>query len=303
MSSPGSGTRRGQPSDGGAGVPAQLGVDLVAALLDQDARRRSWLQILVALAQSQATLGIIPAQAGDDVAQHADPSRLDVELVAARTRATSHSTLGLIEALTTLVPERSREFVYYGATVQDLTDTWFALVMRDTSALVRRDLERVREACGRPALEHRSTPMAGRTHGQPGTPITFGLKAATWADEVDRSLERLSQGTARWSTVQLAGSTGGLAFFGDDGPALRAAFAARLGLADPGISWTSSRDRTAEFGTTLALVTGALARIGDEVYEHARHPGSSIALAMRRANCLPGSSSSLARSTTSGSRC
>ena len=239
----------------------------VAGLLDQEARRRSWLQILVALAQSQAELGIIPTQAGDDIAQHADPSQLDVELVAARTRATSHSTLGLIEALTALLPERSREYVYYGATVQDLTDTWFALVMRDTSALVRHDLGRLRTACARLALEHRSTPMAGRTHGQPGTPISFGLKAATWADEIDRSLERLAQGTPRWSTVQLAGSTGGLAFFGDAGPALRAAFAARLGLADPGISWTSSRDRTAEFGTTMALVTGALARIGDEVYE------------------------------------
>ena len=49
--------------------------------------------------------------------------------------------------------------------------------------------------------------------------------------------------------------------------AVRARFAADLGLVDPGISWLSSRDRIAEFGSVLTMVTGTLARIGGEVYE------------------------------------
>ncbi len=242
----------------------------VAALLDHEARRQAWLDILVALARAQASLGIIPAYAADDIAGHARADALDLDLLVERTRATSHSTLGLIEAFTRLVPERSRGFVYYGATVQDVTDTWSAMLMRDTARLVRADAVRARAACARLAADFRDTPMAGRTHGQPGTPITFGLKAATWADELDRTLERLDQGSVRWSCAQLAGSTGGLAFFGDDGPALRSAFADLLGLGDPGISWTSTRDRVAEFGTTMTLLTGCLARVGDEVYELAR---------------------------------
>ena len=48
---------------------------------------------------------------------------------------------------------------------------------------------------------------------------------------------------------------------------LRAEFCAELGLADPGISWLTSRDRIAEFGALLAMVCGTLARIGNEVYE------------------------------------
>src|SRR5262249_15053202 len=51
------------------------------------------------------------------------------------------------------------------------------------------------------------------------------------------------------------------------GVACRAGFCAGLGLADPGISWLSARDRTAEFAQVLALVCGTLARIGGEVYE------------------------------------
>ncbi len=66
---------------------------------------------------------------------------------------------------------------------------------------------------------------------------------------------------------QLGGAVGVLGFFGADGPTLRAAFCAELGLDDPGISWLTSRDRLAEFANLLAMVTGTLARIGNEVLE------------------------------------
>jgi Adenylosuccinate lyase len=48
---------------------------------------------------------------------------------------------------------------------------------------------------------------------------------------------------------------------------VRARFCAALGLADPGISWLTARDRGAEFAQLLALICGTLARIGGEVYE------------------------------------
>jgi adenylosuccinate lyase len=109
--------------------------------------------------------------------------------------------------------------------------------------------------------------MVGRTHGQPGAPITFGLKAATWADEVSRHLDRLREGMPRWSVGQLAGAVGNLAFFGDRGLDLRRAFCDRLGLGDPGISWTTTRDRPAEFTLVLSMIAGTMGRIGNEVYQ------------------------------------
>jgi adenylosuccinate lyase len=39
--------------------------------------------------------------------------------------------------------------------------------------------------------------MCGRTHGQPGLPITFGFKAAGWLDEVQRHRQRLEEVGAR----------------------------------------------------------------------------------------------------------
>ncbi|MGW5686192.1 lyase family protein [Nonomuraea sp. NPDC003754] len=232
-----------------------------------DQRLQTWLDILAALAAAQAELGLIPAQAAGQIAEHARAERLDLAFVAAETRRTSHSTLGLIRGLQRLLPEPAREYVYYGATVQDLTDTWFGLVMRDVGRLVQDDLVRTHGSLLRLAARHRDTVMSGRTHGQPGAPITFGFKAATWADEVARHIVRLSEGAGRWSVGQLAGAVGVLGFFEPHGQELRERFCARLGLRDPLVSWTSARDRVAEFGTVLSMVAATLARIGNEVYE------------------------------------
>jgi adenylosuccinate lyase len=243
------------------------GTEEARAIIEEPARLRSWLAILVALADAQAELGIVPTEAAQAIRAEAAAERLDLEFVAEETRRTSHSTLGLIRGLQRILPASAAEWVYYGTTVQDLTDTWTALAMRSVGSILWRDLRTVEGLLLGLAERHRDTPMTGRTHGQGGSPITFGLKAASWADEVGRHLERLRQGASRWLVGQLAGGVGTLAFFGEAGPELRRRFCERLGLADPGVSWTTSRDRLAEFTTLLALVSGTLARIGNEVYQ------------------------------------
>jgi adenylosuccinate lyase len=236
-------------------------------IFDERARLQSWLDILVALAGAQGELGIIPADVATQIATHVRARDLDLDHVAEQTRLTGHSTLGLIHEVQRLLPDPAREYVYYGATVQDVTDTWFALVMGQVGAVVWRDLRAMELSLLDLAHAHRDTVMAGRTHGQIGSPISFGFKVASWADEIGRHLERLREGRPRWLVGQLAGAVGVLGFFEPHGRALRAEFCRRLGLHDPGISWLSSRDRVAEFGSVLAMVCSTLARVGNEVYE------------------------------------
>jgi len=236
-------------------------------LLDDRGRVQSWLEVLAALAEAQAEVGLVPADAADAIRKHADVGLLDLEQVAAQTRATGHSTLGLIRCLQDVLPEPAREWVYYGATVQDVSDTWTALVMREVADILERDLAHAEAAALALAERHRETVMCGRTHGQPGLPITFGFKAAVWASELRRHRARVAEGRRRWEVVQLGGALGTMEFWGDRALPLLEAFARRLGLAAPDVPWITARDGIAEFLGLLAMVTATLAKIGQEVYE------------------------------------
>jgi adenylosuccinate lyase len=238
-----------------------------SAMFSDEGRTQAWLRILAALAQAQADVGLIPPAAATAILAHADVSRLDLALVAEQTRATGHSTMGLIQALLQVLPEHAQEWVYYGATVQDLSDTWFALVFRAVGDLAERDVMTMRDRALDLAAAHRDTPMCGRTHGQPGLPITFGFKAAVWAAELTRHLERLRQGRSRWELVQLGGALGTMEFWRDRALGLLDGFACQLGLGVPDIPWLTSRDGVAEFIWLLAAISATVGKIGNEVYQ------------------------------------
>jgi adenylosuccinate lyase len=237
------------------------------ALFDDAGRTQGWLDVLVALAQAQAQVKLLPEGAAEVIAANARVGLLDLAAVGAGTRETGHSTLGLIRVLRELLPADVREWVYYGATVQDITDTWTALTMRRVLDVVDRGVARCAAAAVELARANRDTVMCGRTHGQPGLPITFGFKAAIWADELTRHRERIAQARPRLEVVQLGGALGTMEFWGDAALPLLDAFAARLGLAAPDVPWITARDRIAEFAGLLALVTGTLAKIGNEIFE------------------------------------
>lgn len=242
------------------------GTPAVRAVFDERGRLQGWLDVLAALARAQAAYGLVPEAAAERLGA-VRVADLDLDVVAAGTRDSGHSTLGLIRALADVLPPEVHRHVYVGATVQDLTDTWTSTALRTVLDEVRRDLRRAEGLLLDLAVGHRDTLQVGRTHGQPGAPITFGWKAASWADELRRHLDRLAEGAPRWLTGQLGGGVGTLAAQGPDALQVRARFCAELGLADPGTSWLTARDRVAEVGGVLAMVAATLARIGNEVYE------------------------------------
>ena len=245
------------------------GTPELRALFDDVPRTRSWLEILAVLAETQAEFGLIPPDAAHSVATTCRTVELDnafFEEVRAGFEATNHSTLGLISAIQWRCPGNSGEWVYYGATVQDITDTWTALVLRQVRETVSRELTEIEANLSRLAAEHCDTVMAGRTHGQIGLPITFGFKVAVWAMEVRRHRQRLAEFAPRLDVGQLAGGVGSLSSLGPRALELQKSFLARLGLNVPAISWTTARDTLAEWFNLLALIASTGDKIGHEIY-------------------------------------
>jgi adenylosuccinate lyase len=242
------------------------GSDELRRLFDDQGRTRGWCEVLAILAEEEATLAIIPAGAAAEIARVLREEPVDLDEVRRGTAETGHSLLGLIRALARRCAGDAGEWICYGATVQDVTDTWYAKTLLAVADSAERDLSTLEGHLVELARKHRSTRMLGRTHGQAGLPITFGYKVAVWVDEIRRHRERLTQLRPRLGVGQLAGGVGTLSGYGPRGLELQANVMARLGLGVPVISWTSARDRFAEFVGWLALLTGTLDKIGHEVY-------------------------------------
>ncbi len=244
------------------------------ALFDDEPRTRAWLEILAALAEAQAEVGLIPAEAAAHVAKACRAlseveGALDAEFfeeVRKGFEATNHSTLGLIKAVQRRCPGNSGEWVYYGATVQDITDTWMMMTLNSVWQIAYRELRSIEDNLLRLAEAHRDTVMAGRTHGQPGLPITFGYKAAVWAGEIRRHIGRAKDLKPRLGVGQLAGGVGSLSSLGRRGLELQEKFFGRLGLRPADITWNTARDVIVEWFQLLTLVSGTADKIGHEVY-------------------------------------
>ena len=228
-------------------------------------RFQRWLDIEAALALTQAELGMIPQNAAELIAKAADVDHIDLDAVRAEIRRTGHSLVGLLRVFQAACGPEAGEYVHFGATTQDIQDTGQALEMRDVLDELDGLVRQLVTALLPLAEQHAATVALGRTHAQPALPMGFGVKVASWIDELLRHGERLAQMRPRVCAAQLFGGVGTMAGFGEQGIELFGRFAARLGLSAPAIGWHVARDRIAEYVTTLAAIAGTMGRIGDEV--------------------------------------
>jgi 3-carboxy-cis,cis-muconate cycloisomerase len=107
--------------------------------------------------------------------------------------------------------------------------------------------------------------MAGRSYLQQAIPTTFGHKIAGLLAAFLRHRQRLDEIKPRLLVGQFGGAVGTLASLGDRGLAVQAALMQELGLGVPDMSWHSARDRIAEIGAFLGLLTGTCAKLALDV--------------------------------------
>lgn len=253
------------------------GTDEMRAIFDDVPRTQAWLEIIAALALAQSELGIIPEKVAVEIASKADVEQLNLDHVCRGYQETSHSTLGLIRELQLVLSPDAGEWVYFGATVQDITDTWTSLALKRVAEIVYRDLRDLESILLGHASHERDTLMPGRTHGQIGLPITFGFKSAVWASEVRRHINRLRELAPRLAVGQLAGAVGSVSSYGTQGLELQKRVCVRLRLSPPDISWDTARDRLAEFGNLAAIISATLAKLGTEIYNLQRPEIAEVA--------------------------
>ncbi|MBL1118425.1 adenylosuccinate lyase family protein [Streptomyces sp. 110] len=219
-----------------------------------------------ALARAQAKVGIIPAEAADDITAKAGLDGLDLERLRTETEIVGYPVLPIVKQVAEQCGDAGR-YLHWGATTQDIMDTAMMLQCKQGVALLQDQLDRVRHVLRQLADEHATTVTAGRTHLQHALPVTFGYRCAVWLSALDRHAERLEQARRRALMVQFGGAAGTLASLGPgpEGLETRAVLAAELELRDPEITWHVARDGLVELVTLFAAVGGSLGKIAWDV--------------------------------------
>jgi adenylosuccinate lyase len=231
----------------------------MARLWSDQSRFGAWLQVEIAASEVLAERGVVPAEALRAIKEKA---RFDVARIDAIEKEVQHDVIAFVSNVAENVGPEGR-WLHYGLTSSDVVDTALSLLMRDACDLLVRDLRELMAAVKARALEHRHTPMIGRTHGVHAEPLTFGLKLALWHAELQRDLARLERARETIAVGKLSGAVG---TFSHLPPEVEEAVCARLGLRPAPISsQVLQRDRHAELLCTLAVLGSSLDKFATEI--------------------------------------
>ena len=140
-----------------------------------------WLEVEIAACEAWAEIGVVP-QSALPQDQHGALNLKRMEEILKETHHDMTAFLGTVsESMgdeVALYPLRD-DFVR-------VMDTAMSLQMVEAADISRGHRPPDRRLA-KMAIEHKYTPMMGRTHGVHAEPITFGLKLAIWVEEMRRN--------------------------------------------------------------------------------------------------------------------
>jgi adenylosuccinate lyase len=224
-------------------------------------RYQKWLDVELAAAETLAEAGQVPKEAAAILRSRAKVDAARINEIESHVK---HDVIAFTMAVGESVgdPDAAR-WLHYGMTSNDVVDTAQALLLRDASHIIERDLILFGEVLDLRAHEFQHTPQIGRTHGVHAEPITFGLKIANWFSENQRNINRFRSATQGISYGKISGAVGNAAHLGTE---IEEQICKRLGLNVTRVaSQVIQRDRHAFYMSTLALVAGLLEKIAHEV--------------------------------------
>jgi len=231
----------------------------MGAIWTERARFEQMLRVELAVARAQAARGLVPAAA---LAAMEAKASVDPERIAEIEKTTDHDVIAFVSQVAETIGPEGR-YLHLGLTSSDVVDTALALQLRTAGELLLRDCDRLLSALVTRARAEAETVMMGRTHSVHAEPITFGLKLAGWAFELDRGRRRLATAVDEIGTGKISGPVGTYSHLAPD---IEAEVLAELGLhPDPASTQIVQRDRHAALLTAIAIVGGSLERFATEI--------------------------------------
>ncbi|HET6931905.1 MAG TPA: adenylosuccinate lyase [Candidatus Acidoferrum sp.] len=224
-------------------------------------RYQKWLDVELAAADTLAEAGQVPKDAAAVLHSRA---KVDADRINEIESRVKHDVIAFTMAVGESIGDpNAARWLHYGLTSNDVVDTAQALLVRDASHIIERDLVIFGEVLDVRAHEFRHTPQIGRTHGIHAEPITFGLKIANWFAENQRNIARFREAARNMEFGKISGAVGNASHLG---PEIEEKICKKLGLqVTPVATQVIQRDRHAQYVSVLALIAASLEKIALEI--------------------------------------
>ncbi|WP_218278869.1 adenylosuccinate lyase family protein [Pseudomonas sp. MYb185] len=227
---------------------------------------QAWLDVEVALANSQAELGMIPVEAAREITLKGKADCIDQSALLSDMEVTKAPIVSLVRFLARACDGNAGDYVHWGATTQNVMQTAEILLIRQSHQQLLNSLAGCLEALALLAENGSDMVMAGRTQRRHALPITFGFKAAAWIDELLRHEERLRTAEPRVFALIFGGAVGAMHSFGSQGEALSKSLARNLALHCFDVPSRSASDHLIEYVLLLGLLAATCGKIAQELY-------------------------------------
>ncbi len=236
----------------------------IGRLFTDTAEVRAMMLVEGSLAKVQGALGIIPEISAAAIHRASLELQIDPSGLGMATGQNGVTIPGLVAEFRKLMqaPEHA-QYLHFGATSQDITDTALMLRVRQLLALQEDALTSLLRDLATLARDHAMTPMVARTYGQSATLTSFGATVAVWGNMLADLLDALPALRESVLWVSLSGAAGTGSVLGPNPDEVREQLAAAVGLRDPKRSWHADRGpilRLAAWQTQLSAALGKMAQ-------------------------------------------
>ena len=238
----------------------------IRELFSEDERLQSWLDVEAALAIAEAELGVVPAEAAEEIVRKARLEYMDREAIQEGLARTGHGLVPLIWELDRVCDGDAGGYAHWGATTQNITQTGKLIQLRKAHRIYLSQLARILTLFAELAERTKDYAMPGRTHGQHAVPSTFGLKVAVWIDELIRHVERLRGCEDRVFVAMLGGGAGTLGSLGPIGLDVQEKMAEELDMRPMAMPSRTTADHLGEYVALLGMLAATCSKIGREMY-------------------------------------
>jgi 3-carboxy-cis,cis-muconate cycloisomerase len=234
------------------------------AVFDDAAIVAHALAFEAALARAQAAEGVIGADEARAIGDACTAIVIDAGVLADEAALAGTLAIPLVARLRAMLEGHAAAALHRGATSQDVADTVMMAQLRDGTALLLADADRLVGALAVLAERYARTPAIGRTLLQDALPITFGLRIAQWRSGIADAADRLRTEVIRNAALQLGGAAGTRGGHDGRGGAVARRMAADLRLAEAE-PWHARRGGVCAIGAAAAILIGTCGKMARDV--------------------------------------